>query len=90
VEVHTDRLIIQLSQAEENDDQTTRPDNVLCVPWQKAPSTRRREILLPEGTPPQQVRRMRSENRATLVASTARKSTGIPTRFSVAGPCRLG
>jgi DNA invertase Pin-like site-specific DNA recombinase len=72
VEIHTDRLIIQLCRAEENDDQTTRSDDVLSVPWQKAPSTRRREILLPDGTPPQQVRRMRSENRATLVASIAR------------------
>ena len=36
------------------------------IPW------RRREILIPEGTSPQQVRRIRSENRATLVASIAR------------------
>ena len=35
-------------------------------------STRRREILIPEGTSPQRVRRIRSENRATLVASIAR------------------
>ena len=40
--------------------------------WQKTISTRRREILVPEGTPPQRVRRIRSENRATLVASIAR------------------
>ena len=60
------------TRAEENDDQTTRPANVLSVPWQKAPSIRRCEILVPEGTPPQQARPIRSENRATLVASIAR------------------
>jgi site-specific DNA recombinase len=72
VEVHSNRLIIQLTQAEEDEDQTTRPANVLSVSWQKTASTRRREILIPEGTPSQRVRRIRSENRATLVASIAR------------------
>jgi site-specific DNA recombinase len=71
VEVHTDHLIIKLVQAESEDDDT-RLETVLSVPWQKAVSTRRREILIPEGTSPQQVRRIRSENRATLVASIAR------------------
>jgi site-specific DNA recombinase len=72
VEIHSNRLIIHLTQAPENDEQTTRPAKVLSVSWQKAASTRRREILIPEGTPPQQARRIRSENRATLVASIAR------------------
>jgi hypothetical protein len=71
VDVHTDHLIIKLAQAEaENDD--IRPETVLSVPWQKMASTRRREILIAEGTSPQRVRRIRSENRATLVASIAR------------------
>ena len=71
VDVHADHLIIKLVQAEtENDD--TRPENVLSIPWQKVALTRRREILIPEGTSPQQVRRIRSETRATLVASIAR------------------
>jgi site-specific DNA recombinase len=71
VEVHTDHLIIKLVQAEpENDD--TGSETVLSVPWQKMASRRRREILIPEGPSPQQVCRIRSENRATLVASIAR------------------
>ena len=45
---------------------------MLSVPWQKTAATRRREILVPEGTPPQDARPIRSENRATLVASIAR------------------
>src|SRR6185437_9953315 len=70
-EIHTDHLIIKLVQTEADDDNTP-PETVLSVPWQKMASTRRREILIPEGTSPQQVRRIRSENRATLVASIAR------------------
>jgi site-specific DNA recombinase len=42
------------------------------VPWQKTTSTWRREVLLPEVATPQQVRPIRSENRATLVGSIAR------------------
>jgi hypothetical protein len=51
---------------------TTRANGTLHVPWQKTPSTRRREILLPEGMPPHLARPIRSETRATLVAAIAR------------------
>jgi site-specific DNA recombinase len=44
----------------------------LHVPWQKTQSTRRREILLPEGVSQHTARPIRSETRATLVASIAR------------------
>jgi site-specific DNA recombinase len=71
VEIHSDHLIIKFAQAEPEDDDTGL-EATLSVPWQKVVSTRRREILVPEGTSPQQVRRIRSENRATLVASIAR------------------
>jgi hypothetical protein len=47
-------------------------DNILSVAWRKIPSTRRREILLPAGMPPQHARPIRSESRALLVASIAR------------------
>jgi site-specific DNA recombinase len=42
------------------------------VPWQKANSTRRRELILPEGAELRKLRPIRSENRATLIASIAR------------------
>ena len=42
------------------------------VPWRKTPSTRRRELLLPDSASPQEARPIRSENRALLVASIAR------------------
>jgi site-specific DNA recombinase len=39
---------------------------------QKTPSKRRREILVPEGIQSQHARPIRSENRATLIASIVR------------------
>jgi DNA invertase Pin-like site-specific DNA recombinase len=62
VEVQSDRLIIHLAE----------PPSTLEVPWQKTPSRRRREILLPEGTRPEHARPIRSETRARLVAAIAR------------------
>ncbi len=72
VEVHPERLIIELTQAERAANHSTGRERLLSIPWQKTPSTRRREILLPEGSSPQNARRIRSENRATLVTSIAR------------------
>ena len=62
VEVQPGQLVIQLAE----------PPSTLQVPWQKTPASRRREILLPEGIRPEQVRPIRSETRARLVASIAR------------------
>jgi len=62
VEVQPGRLVIQLAE----------PPSTLGVAWQKTPSRRRREILLPEGIRPEQARPIRSETRARLVASIAR------------------
>ena len=72
VEVRPERLAIQLARASDAGSQRPGEGTVLQVPWQKTTSTRRREILLPQGTVPRQVRPIRSETRATLVASIAR------------------
>jgi site-specific DNA recombinase len=50
------------------------PGHPLLVPWHKTPSIRRREILLPDNDSSQiqNARPIRSETRATLVASIAR------------------
>jgi site-specific DNA recombinase len=42
------------------------------VPWHKTPSTRRREVLVPEAGRSRDARPIRSENRAIPVASIAR------------------
>ena len=70
VEVHPERLIIRFAQAEPAAIDPT--ETTLSIPWQKTAPIRRREILLPEGVSPQNARRIRSENRATLLASIAR------------------
>jgi DNA invertase Pin-like site-specific DNA recombinase len=72
VEVHPERLIIQFARGERAANDPAGSENTLTIPWQKTASTRRREILLPEGVSPQHARRIRSENRTTLLASIAR------------------
>jgi site-specific DNA recombinase len=59
-------------QAQKANRQSKRSDGALRVPWHKMPSTRRREILMPETASIQGGRPIRSETRATLVASIAR------------------
>jgi site-specific DNA recombinase len=73
VEVRSDQLVIELTDAIGAGSKRKRKSrNVIEVPWRKTPSTRRREILVPESQPPQNIRPIRSENRALLVASIAR------------------
>ena len=72
VEVQSDQLVIELANAKGAGPNWKRNRNVIEVPWLKTPSTRRREVLVPEAGPPQDARPIRSENRAILVASIAR------------------
>src|SRR5262245_29374120 len=71
VEVQSDQLVIELPNAK-GADREKRSRNVIEVPWRKTPSTRRRELLLPDSASPRESRPIRSENRALLVASIAR------------------
>jgi site-specific DNA recombinase len=71
IEVQAKQLIIQLTR-DPNATPNRNATNVLRVPWQNTSSSRRREVLLPEGMPPQHARPIRSETRATLVAAIAR------------------
>jgi len=71
VEIHPDQIVIRLSQIQTNR-RKVKANKTLHVPWHKTASTRRREILLSGPTPPQDSRPIRSETRATLVASIAR------------------
>jgi site-specific DNA recombinase len=69
--VQPNQLIIHLAQHEKSNRKSSAK-SPLRIAWHKAPTTRRREILLPEGTMQQNARPIRSETRATLVASIAR------------------
>ena len=72
VEVQPEQLVIQLAQPERTNRKGARAVKTLRVPWHTTPSKRRREILLPDALDPQHARPIRSETRATLVASIAR------------------
>jgi DNA invertase Pin-like site-specific DNA recombinase len=72
VEVQREQLLVHLAGVQEPNREGAEADRTLHIPWRKTPSKRRREILLPESTAPQHARPIRSETRATLVASIAR------------------
>src|ERR1700736_2997257 len=72
VEVQPEQLIIQLAEAPGSDRQKAGSNAALQVSWQKTISRRHQAILVPDGMSPQQARPIRSENRATVVASIAR------------------
>ena len=72
VEVQPEQLVVQFAQAQKANRQRAGKRGALRVPWHKTPSARRREILLPDTVQPQHARPIRSETRATLVASIAR------------------
>jgi site-specific DNA recombinase len=72
IEVQSDILIIELVKTSGNGSKRKHASNVVQVPWRKTASTRQREIFLPESQQPHDARPIRSENRATLVASIAR------------------
>jgi site-specific DNA recombinase len=71
VDIQPQQLVIQLT-GSGTDTQTAEVGRQLLIGWQKTALKRRREILVPEGTSPNRIRPIRSENRATLVAAIAR------------------
>ena len=72
IEVHSDQLVIELTNAKGIGSKRLRSRNTLKVPWHKTPLKRRREILVPASLLPRDTRAMRSENRALLISSIAR------------------
>ena len=72
VEVRSDQLLIELANTKGSNPKRVRSRKVLDIPWRKTPSRKRREILLPDTIQPQDARPIRSETRATLIASIAR------------------
>jgi DNA invertase Pin-like site-specific DNA recombinase len=72
IEVQKNRLVVSLKPT----DQSAEPE-VISVPWQKPPSKRFREILLPQGTLRNNIRPERAERRARLVSAIARGRTWL-------------
>jgi site-specific DNA recombinase len=70
--VHRDRLIIRLKSGHEDEASDSPDDGSLTIPWQKPPSKRPREILLPHNASRNDVRPEQFERRVRLVSAIAR------------------
>jgi site-specific DNA recombinase len=70
--MHGDQLVIRLK-SDNTDEGSDSPDNQsLTIPWQKPPSRRSRQILLPHNASRSNVRPEQFERRARLVSAIAR------------------
>src|SRR6195256_6134451 len=70
--VHSDRLIISLKSDSADDASDSEDVRSLTIPWQKPPSRRSRQILLPHNALRSDVRPEQFERRARLVSTIAR------------------
>jgi site-specific DNA recombinase len=72
IDVHEDRLAIQLKSADDEERSGATEENQFSIPWQKLPSRKPRQILLPHGASRSEVRPTRLERRARLVSAISR------------------
>jgi len=74
VEIQAGQLTVELKPLASGDPPTAVADDrlVLRVPWTKTPMKRRREIMAPASSKPQDHQPIRAETRAKLIASIAR------------------
>jgi site-specific DNA recombinase len=72
IDVHQDRLTILWKPADAEEASDPADGRTLLVPWQKPPSRKSRQILIPSGVPQNEVRPTRIERRARLVSAIAR------------------
>jgi site-specific DNA recombinase len=70
--VHGDRLIVRFKSDNEDEAAGTPDYHSLTIPWQKPPSKRFRQIMLPHNASRRDVRPEKSEHRARLVSAIAR------------------
>jgi site-specific DNA recombinase len=72
IEVRKDRLTVRFKSGDADDTSDSEDGHSLSIPWQKPPSRKSRQILVPHGTPKNEVRPTRIERRARLVNAIAR------------------
>jgi site-specific DNA recombinase len=70
--VHQDRLIVRLKSDNAEEASDSAGDGSLSIPWQRPPSKRARQILLPHNASRSDVRPEKFERRARLVSAIAR------------------
>jgi DNA invertase Pin-like site-specific DNA recombinase len=71
IDVHENRLAVRLKSAGDEASDAA-DDHLLSIPWQKPPSRKSRQILIPHGIPKSEIRPTRIERRARLVSAIAR------------------
>ncbi len=72
IDVHEHRLAIRLKSAADEETAGAADEHLCSIPWQKPPSRKSRQILIPHGIPKSEVRPTRIERRARLVSAIAR------------------
>jgi DNA invertase Pin-like site-specific DNA recombinase len=72
IDVHKDRLIVRFKSAGTEEGSHSTDGQLLSIPWQKSPSRKSRQILIPRGVPRNEVRPTRIERRARLVGAISR------------------
>ena len=72
IDVHKDRLIVRFKSAGTEEECQPTDRQLLSIPWQKPPSRKSRQILIPLGVPRNEVRPTRIERRARLANAIAR------------------
>ncbi len=72
IDVHKDRLMVRFKSAGTEEGSHSTDGVSLSIPWQKPPSRKSRQILIPLGVPRNEVRPTRIERRARLVNAIAR------------------
>jgi site-specific DNA recombinase len=70
--VHKGRLAIRFKSAGAEEASDSTDGQLLSIPWQKPPSRKSRQILVPHGIPKNEVRSTRIERRARLVGAISR------------------
>ncbi len=71
IEVHKDRLMVRFKLAGTEEGSHSTDGQLLSIPWQKPPSRKPRQILIPLGVSRNEVRPTRIERRARLVNAIA-------------------
>jgi site-specific DNA recombinase len=72
IEVQAHKLVVELARTRAAGSRKGTRRDVIEIPWSKPPSKQRREILIPQSQTSENIRPIRSENRATLVTAIAR------------------
>src|ERR1700680_3516857 len=72
IDVHKDRLMVGFKSTGTKEESHSTDGQMLSIPWQKPPSRKSRQILIPLGVSRNEVRPTRIERRARLVNAIAR------------------